>query len=224
MSDTHNRARRGATARLSEDEGGPRQAVRKPERLDADSENWSDQQTVNPGWRSDRSSTRPMRRSRSGLPSSPQEFQLWLQAGGWRYIAGIALLLVVLLIALLAFGRNDQRDVGLGLNQDPEPIATTLPESGAGADVGAQPIPAPEPTAVPQATVQNFIVTGTGDLGLFLRPAPNTDNEPLATLADGTQVEQIGPDTPGSNYVWRQIRTPDGLEGWVAIEFLQPVP
>ncbi|NTU81808.1 MAG: hypothetical protein HGA45_20940, partial [Chloroflexales bacterium] len=101
------RGRRGQTQRLPEGERVAGGDVRRTERLDSTGDEWSQAEPVNPGWRSERSGSRRAPR-RGALPASPQEFQLWLQAGGWRYLAGIAALLVVLLIALLAFARSDE--------------------------------------------------------------------------------------------------------------------
>jgi hypothetical protein len=221
MSEAKNRARRGATTRLPESEAGPQ----RTERLEAGDAEWSAQEPVNPGWRRERSATRPPRRRAGALPSSPQEFQLWLQAGGWHYVAGIAVLLVVLLIAMLSFARSDQREAGLGFE---EPTAVAI--GGVGSDAGVlSPLPeatsALPPTAEPAPPVaQAFVVAGTGAEGLFLRPEPNTNGAPLATIPEGSRVEQIGEDFAGPDRVWRNVRAPDGNEGWVAVDFLQPAP
>lgn len=220
MSDGNERPRRGETARLTGDEGG-RGDARRTERLSAGGDEWSQREPVNPGWRSDRATgARAARRGRAGLPTSPQEFQLWLQAGGWRYVAGIAALVIILLIALLAFGRGDQREAGFPGEDQRAPTSF----AGVGVDSAltpiAQPTFTPAPTTPP--TPQLFTVTGTGGLGLFLRDAPSTSGQQLATLPDGTRVEQVGEDTPGGDYVWRKVRAPDGQEGWVAVDFLTP--
>lgn len=217
MSDANERPRRGGTARLSGEEGG-----RRTERLNP-GEDWSQAQPVNPDWRSDRTTgARTARRGRGGLPTSPQEFQLWLQAGGWRYIAGIAALLIVLLIALLAYGRNDQRENGLAFEDQKAPTSF----AGVGAESALTPIISATATLAPTAppTPQYFTVNGTGSQGLFLRPDPSTNGAPIMTLPEGTRVEQIGEDTPGGDYVWRKVREPGGQEGWVAVDFLNPAP
>src|SRR5215212_3782747 len=60
---------------------------------------------VNPDWRGARV-TRKNRRSQ-GLPSSRQEFLLWLQYGGWRTLLA-AVVLVVFLIGLIYITRRPQ--------------------------------------------------------------------------------------------------------------------
>lgn len=222
MTDTRGqRGRRGQTERLPEwePEADGRRAT---ERLSPDGDEWSQAQPVNPGWRSERAGSRRSPR-RGALPSSPQEFQLWLQAGGWKYVAGIALLLLVLLIALLAFARNDQREAGLGLDQ-PAPTSASLPGLGGDSGAGADVLPSVTPLPPTPATPQRFVVTGTGVEGLFLRPSPSRNNTPIATLPEGTVVEQIGEDVPADDYVWRQVRAPDGQQGYVAVDFLAPAP
>lgn len=223
MNEGRERARRGATQRLNDDQPVAGQTPQGTERLDQPGDEWRSREPVNPDWRSTRVGQRPAQR-KSALPRSPQEFQLWLQKGGWRYGVGIAVLLVGVLIALLALGRSPQREAGLGLGA-----------SGAGADTPAldltpivaqpeAPVTEAEPAAPAPAAFGRFTVVGTDGQGLLLRPGPSRDGAPLATLPDGTQVEQIGDDVAGGDFVWRQIRTPDGQEGWVAVDFLVAAP
>ncbi len=217
-------AGRGKTQRLPPEElpearGGANAGRRNTERLGPTGDEWSEREPVNPGWRSERASGRKTTR-RGALPSSPQEFQLWLQAGGWRYVAGIALLLVVLLIALLAFTRSPQRQAGLPGVGEQQP-AVSEPVLG-GAPASALPTVTLAPTAPAQA--QFFVVTGTAPDGLFLRPQPSREGAPVTTLPDGTRVEQIGEDVPGGDFVWRKVRAPGGQEGYVAVDFLTPAP
>jgi hypothetical protein len=228
MNDIGSPERRDRTGRLPDEdlepvEGAPR---RTTERLTPTNE-WREREPINPGWRGNRATGRNQRRA-GALPASPQEFQLWLQNGGWRYVAGIAVLLLILLIVLLALSRSGQREAGLEFAEDPI-VPTTEAQLGgapaidlptatiAPADTTADPAPAP-------ATGQFFIVTGTNGLGLFLRPDPSTNGAPLTTLPDGTRVEQIEADVAGGDYVWRKIRAPSGEEGWVAVDFLVPAP
>jgi hypothetical protein len=217
MSDSDSRGR-GRTQRLPPEERGGRST----EELSPSGDDWSSREPLNSDWRAERSKGRKASR-RGALPSSPQEFQLWLQAGGWRFVAGIAGLLVLLLIAMLAFSRNEQREAGLPAVGQEQP-ATSEPVLGAGTDAGAAIATAAPaaPTASPQPSF--FVVTGTAGQGLFLRPQPSTEGAPLTTLPDGTRVEQIGDDVPGADRVWRQVRAPDGQEGYVAVDFLTPAP
>ncbi len=190
--------------------------VRQTRRLDPQDPAAAGQQPLNSDWR--RQANRRNRSRRRPLPSSPQDIQIWLQKGGWRYVAAVAALFIIALIGILALNQNVQE-------------ASTPEENPFMA--GSQPTSAPTsllpPTVTSAATTpspttsQFFVVTGTGVQGLFLRPDHSTQNSPIATLPEGTRVEQIGDDVPGEQYVWRKIRTPEGQEGWVAADFLRPV-
>ena len=219
------RGRRGETERLPEwEHGAGADGRRTTERLSPDGDEWSQAEPVNPGWRSERAGSRRSPR-RGALPSSPQEFQLWLQAGGWRYVAGIAVLLVVLLIAMLAFARNDQREAGLGFDQ-PAPTTASEPVLGGGGDTGAgaDALPTVTPPPPSPAAPQRFVVTGTGGQGPSPPPPPPPAGAPLPPPPDGPGIEQIGEDGAGGDRLWRQVRAPDGQEGYVAADFLAPAP
>jgi hypothetical protein len=151
-----------------------------------------------------------------------QEIPLWLQQGGWRFIAAAAVLFVFLLSLLLWNNRSAQSISNNG----------ELP-AGGGADVAGNPDGATDsdPLAVPSTapptappTPDVFVVSGTAGEGLFLRSEPDRNAVVLETLPEGTNVEQIGEENPGPNYVWRHVRAPSGQEGWVAAEWLQPAP
>ncbi len=224
MSDYGEQPRRERTARLPRDEeenGAVQTNPRSTEQRIPPNNDWSEQELVNPGWRRDRSASAPRsnRRRIAGAPSgSPQEFQLWLQKGGWMYVAGAAVLVIVLLIAALAWTRGDDQRRSPQITQ--RPTAATAPGSG-----NLQPLAtattAPPTAALPAAPAA-FTVTGTGELGLFLRSDPSTASTALETLPDGTRVEKIGDDFTGPDRVWRRVRAPSGQEGWVAVEFLRP--
>lgn len=94
----------------------------------------------------------------------------------------------------------------------PPATATSLPPT-------ETPAPLPTDTAVPQsltAVVQS-------EAGINLRPAPNTDNEPLGILQNGTVLEILpGRETDADQLVWQEVRVPDsGQEGWVAAIYLK---
>ena len=94
---------------------------------------------------------------------------------------------------------------------NPSPVAT-VPVSG----------PPPAPPTPTTAPARAFVVTGTDGDGVRLRSAPGGDQ--LGAYPDGTTLEQIGPDQAVGGVTWRNVRGPDGLEGWVAAEFTAPAP
>lgn len=140
---------------------------------------------------------------------------------------------VVLALIALLWWQAARRDDNLP-NAGTDPIATVAPglgvDSGVDAPAGAlgtavpgeilAPPPAVEPTTAPPAA-QAFVVTGTGDQGLFLRAGPSTDTETIATLPEGTRVESMNEEKNDGTRTWHKVRTPQG-EGWVASDFIIP--
>jgi hypothetical protein len=194
---------------------------------------------VNPDWRKRRKrqpGSRPMRRSPS---TSPQELQVWLQQGGWLYVAGAAFLCVAALVAMLVFTRSGgERQVA---GQDSPSSSMEQEGGGRGSGAEAPPLPAengngtlqtlptvtpepPTPELLPSPTPATFVVANTGGQGLFLRDDHSVNSNILETLPDGTQVEQVGEDFTGASYVWREVRAPSGQVGWVSVDWLAPAP
>ncbi len=190
--------------------------LRQTRRLDPPDPADTGKQPLNSDWR--RQSTRRNRSRRRPLPSSPQDIQIWLQKGGWRYVAAIAALFIIALIGILALNQNTREASSPDDNpfMADAPPPTTVPTGLLSPTVTTPPV-TPSP-----AVTQFFVVTGTGVQGLFLRPDHSVQNNPIATLPEGTRVEQIGDDVPGAQYVWRKVRTAEGQEGWVAADFLRP--
>jgi hypothetical protein len=198
-----------------------RRTTQPTDRLDDSDPVYGD--PVNPDWRGSRA-TRRGRRSQ-GLPSSRQEFVLWLQYGGWRVLLAAGVLVVVL-IGLIYITRV------------PSNVASPFDSSTETAGLGAAPILPIQATVTPRVITptleiaQNgagatggaqFRVFNTGAEGLFLRPDHSGDGTPLKTLAEGTIVTVIGEDFSSPNRVWKHVRDPEGAEGWAAADFLQAV-
>lgn len=183
-------------------------------------------------WRTSGRETRAGgRRMGTATLASPQEFQLWLQRGGWMWFAAAAVVVIFSLIFFLWQSRSDARS-----NTENSPFLTEAPPTPEGQEPGvfapaeeepavpAQPTLTPEPSAPGDAAPATLVVFNTGTQGLFLRAEPNADATILETLPDGTQVEKIGEENIGANYVWHHVRAPSGQEGWAAADWLQPAP
>lgn len=177
---------------------------------------------LNPDWRGSRVTRRSSRAQ--GLPSSRQEFVLWLQYGGWRIMA-VAAGLVLLLVLMIYVSRMPRQAL-----QTSRPTEVA---AGAGAGIATLPVlPSAtsgplSPTAAPAlnpAGGAQFRVVNTGPDGLFLRPDHNTDRPPIKTLAEGSLVTIIGQDFIAPERVWKNVRDAEGAEGWVAADFLQAAP
>lgn len=171
---------------------------------------------VNPNWRSERVTGR--NRRTQTLPSSRQEFMLWLQYGGWRFLAIGATVVIIAILAVIFIPKNSR----------PLARATPTAESGIGQALPELPSPTPLLVATPQIESSGagggvqFRVLNTGAEGLFLRSDPSSNNAPIKTLPDGTLVTIIGDDSVGADRVWKHVRDPDGTEGWVAADFVEP--
>lgn len=163
-------------------------------------------------WRSSRSTNRPARRA-TGLPGSWQEFVIWLQhGGGLKYVLGGLAVFFILLVVMVLLSRG----------------VKPMPSDTAGATLEPQPTvtPALGELATPALLTQTgaqFRVTGTDTEGLFLRPDHSAVGAPITTLPEGTIVTVIGQDVVGPDRVWKNVRTAEGLEGWVASDFVKPV-
>jgi hypothetical protein len=201
-----------------------RRPTQPTDRLDDAEPAFSD--PVNPDWRGARTARRG-RRSQ-GLPTSRQEFVLWLQYGGWRVLLAAGVLVVVL-IGLIYLTRM------------PSNAASPFIEPTESAALGEAPILPLQPTITPRVITptleiaQNdtgvditgggaqFRVINTGAEGLFLRPDHSTEGTPIKTLTDGSIVTVVGDDFPAPDRVWKRVRDAAGTEGWAAAEFLQAV-
>jgi hypothetical protein len=180
---------------------------------------------VNPDWRTSRGARRT--RKSQGLPSSRQEFVLWLQFGGWRVLLAAAALVAatVWLIWLTSrpgqatspFAQPTEELASSGVGGAPLPLQATVTPRATGV----------APTAAPAGDTSGgaqFRVFNTEGLGLFLRQDHDTGSQVLKTLPDGTLVTVVGEDFSGPDRVWKNVRDPDGTTGWVAADFLQAVP
>ncbi len=72
----------------------------------------------------------------------------------------------------------------------------------------------------PAAAASAAVVSGTGDLGLWLKAAPDFAAARVALLAEGTPVQVLTDPQPGGNdRAWAEIRAGDDT-GWVVADFL----
>jgi Bacterial SH3 domain len=201
-----------------------RRTTQPTDRLDDAEPAYND--PVNPDWRG----ARTMRRGRrsQGLPTSRQEFVLWLQYGGWRVLLAAGVLVVVL-IGLIYLTRM------------PSNAASPFTEPTESAALGAAPILPLQPTVTPRVITPTleiaqsgtgagiasggaqFRVFNTGAEGLFLRPDHSSEGTPLKTLNDGAIVTVVGEDFSAPDRVWKHVRDAAGTEGWVAAEYVQAV-
>lgn len=96
------------------------------------------------------------------------------------------------------------------------PTPTVLPTVTPVPTIDASIIP-PELTAGYYASVVN-----TDGVGVTVRNGPNTSNTPLTVAAEGSILLVLEGPTEGGSYRWWRVRMSDGMEGWVAGDFLAP--
>lgn len=82
----------------------------------------------------------------------------------------------------------------------------------------------PPPTATPPLNGRKFVVVNTGGDNVNLRAEPNASAGVVAKLTEGDRVEQLGPDRLGDGRNWRNVRTANGIEGWIDAVFLAEFP
>jgi hypothetical protein len=62
------------------------------------------------------------------------------------------------------------------------------------------------------------VVSGTAGTGLWLRGAPG--GQRLAIYREGSRLQQLAADQEAQGLTWRNVRTQDGVEGWMAARYL----
>jgi hypothetical protein len=114
------------------------------------------------------------------------------------------------------------------LNPTPTPTVTpvVIPTMTPAAPLTATatltgPVTSPAATAVPAtATPDEDTAAVNSAVGVWLRAEPNTDAEQLEWVLDGTVLTLLPGLETGDNFEWQQVRTPEGNEGWVAVDFI----
>lgn len=198
-----------------------------------------DQQTVVDTNFSGRSEARKQRQM--GGSFSTQQLGTWAADPNnsrklWT-IGGVALG-ILLLIALFSLynrmGNSAASDDAAAPFASPEaviggPLLNQEPVASAAPELGTAPEPVPNvpnsDPAQPPAPAPGgaFVVTGTATEGLFLRRDHVVDpGNILGTLPEGTRVQDLGQEFDDGTRKWRQVRTEQFGDGWVAADYLQP--
>jgi hypothetical protein len=76
------------------------------------------------------------------------------------------------------------------------------------------PLPSPTPTPAPQTA------RVSSEVGVWLRSAPGIDSEQLQWLLEGTLLIVLEGRETADNLEWQQVQLTNGVEGWVAAEFI----
>ncbi len=103
------------------------------------------------------------------------------------------------------------------------PTPVPFPESQVTVLPSATPIPTdpPIPTDTPEPDLQTAVVSS--GVGVYLRADPSVSALDLQWLLEGTPLEVLPGQADADGYTWVLVRTADGIEGWVATDFIEIV-
>lgn len=78
----------------------------------------------------------------------------------------------------------------------------------------------PAVAATPAPAVSVLRVANTGGEGVLMREQSSRSGKPIATLPEGAQVEEAGPEQVADGITWRQVKEKGGKVGWVSTQYL----
>lgn len=132
---------------------------------------------------------------------------------GYRAITGRDLLDLVGTGAVAASARTASESASPKPTASPAPTAVQIPTATA-----ARPTPTPAPAAT-----KRMVIANTDGIGVYLRASPKLDDK-LKPWMEGTSVETSGGPVEGDGTSWQKVRTPDGSEGFIPVQFLAAAP
>ncbi|MFN8636867.1 MAG: SH3 domain-containing protein [Chloroflexota bacterium] len=99
----------------------------------------------------------------------------------------------------------------------PGSSAQILPPATSSTSAGPASTAAPRPTTgVAASGATRGQVGNTGGQGANIRSEPGSGGRVLKTLADGSNLEVLGPEKEVDGTIWRQVRDPSsGITGWI---------
>jgi membrane protease YdiL (CAAX protease family)/DNA-binding NarL/FixJ family response regulator len=107
------------------------------------------------------------------------------------------------------------------VSPQPSPAGQASPPPGGPTPITLAPPLAP-PAQAPGAVVQTqaAVVRGTGGSGARLREQPGNSGAIITVVSEGTPLLVIGADRTVDVMAWRNVRAPNGNEGWIAAQFV----
>lgn len=185
------------------------------------------QYDAGPGDRSDRPWDDPNKKPK------PQARRRRLALPPWALLAILVAIIILLCVGLILVVQAIR---GRGGNETPTPIPTptrqSLPTNTAEPPSSIPtitpthtitlPVDAPEPSPTPSAIGPGTMVVVQGTLGggLNIREQPTTNSRTVASVKEGTTLVVLDGPKEADGYVWWQVRTPEGDEGWAAANWL----
>ena len=100
--------------------------------------------------------------------------------------------------------------VTVDLGTTPVPTAVSAPPT-------LTPLAPPSPTTTTAGPTTAVVSSG---VGVWLRATPGTSGEQLEWLLDGTVLTVLVPRQQADGLEWQQVLTVDGIQGWVAVDYI----
>lgn len=163
-------------------------------------------------------------------PLTEKEPVPWVWLGGGVLITLIGFSLSILLL------RSFLLREPLAVNPiEPTVIILTAPPSPTWTPLSAvaaptvqptfTPVPTPDIAVAPETITVGYYaqVVNTDNVGVTVRGGPSTSNAPLTVANEGIVLLVLDGPVEANEFLWWQIRLPDGTEGWVAGDFIEPV-
>lgn len=123
-------------------------------------------------------------------------------------------------LLIIAFGQSTfsplARDSAAAANASPA-LTISLPATSTPLPVSSV---LPTPTA---PSYRTFVVANTGGDGVYMRRTPQYGDK-LGAWAERTILVEIGPEREVNGIVWRHVRTPDAVEGFVPAQYTEEAP
>ncbi len=172
----------------------------------------------------------PQRQRRQRQDASEPVPWLWLGLGVLVTIAAIVFALS------LANSFLSRPPLSVSMGATPTIIFLTAPPTAASSPTPLFPTPTPIPTLTPiptpdratpppEVSVDFFArVANTDGFGVVVRGGPSVNNVQIVLADEGDVMLIIGGPEVGGDFNWWQVRLADSTEGWVAAQFLEPVP
>jgi hypothetical protein len=144
------------------------------------------------------------------------------RAPPWQLWAALA----VVLIAVVGLCRITGLGKRLQPLPTPTPTATPVPTATPLPTLAPTNTPVPTATATPVPVIMiggQVVVKGTEGQQLRLRAGPALNYETLRIIDEGTQLQVMEGPQAADGFSWWQVKTTDGVIGWVAGTWLVPV-
>jgi hypothetical protein len=171
---------------------------------------------------------RPLSLSKRPLTEKQPIPWLWLAGGILMTLIGFGLSVLLLRSFLLRepLAVTPPEPTVIILTAPPSPTWTPLPAVTAPtAQPTFTPVPTPDIAVAPETITVGYYaqVVNTEGVGVTVRGGPSTSNAPLTIANERVVLLVLEGPVEANDFLWWEIRLPDGTEGWVAGDFIEPV-